>query len=209
MGLAFLISTDNVQLLTDRKLLKESEYKVLADGSAVVEAARQEARRVVRQSTQEADEARRQGYLDGLAQARAEYAERLLQDARDTGRQLQALRQVMAGIVVKAVRQLLVTADAQALLEAALRQVDGLVRHESFLTVWVAPVREAILRAALDRLRSDANWSNVNVSVMTDASMSPGSCIVQTPSGSMEIGLDAQLSALKKAVERAGLVAHE
>jgi type III secretion protein L len=204
MGLAFLITTENLQLLSERKVLKENEYAALLDASAVVETARREARRIVQQSTQDAEASRKQGYEEGLLRAKAEYATQLVTDTMAAERQLHALRASMAQIVVKALGQFIADADPAALLEAALLRVDTLIRHEPFITVRVAPAQEASLREVLARLRAEANWT-MTVSLVADAALPAGACVVQTASGVLEIGVDAQLEAFRRAVERSGI----
>ena len=205
MGLAFLITTENLQLLSERKVLKEHEYAALLDASAVVEAARREARHISRQAQQEAEASRRQGYEQGLQQAKAEYATQLVSEALAAERQMQALRTSMAQIVVKAVGQFVAGADPAALFEAALLRVDTLIRSEPFVTVRVAPAQEATLREVLARLRHEAQWT-MSLSLAPDPTLAPGACVVQTASGVLEIGVEAQLEAFRCAVERGGLL---
>lgn len=201
MGLAFLITSENLQLLSERKVLKEAEYSALLDASAVVDAARREARRIVQQAQQQADAARREGYEEGLRSAKAEYAQRLVADTLASQRQLHALRSSMAHIVVKAVGQFIGDADPAALLEAALKRVDTLVRHEPFITVRVAPAQEVALGQALARLRNEVQWS-MPVTVTPDATLGEGTCVLQTASGTLEVGVAAQMEAFRRALER-------
>ncbi|HEY9063493.1 MAG TPA: HrpE/YscL family type III secretion apparatus protein, partial [Burkholderiaceae bacterium] len=77
MGLAFLITTENLQLLSERKVLKEAEYAALLDAGGVLEAARGEAARIAAQAQLAAQRAREAGHAEGLRLAKAEYAERL------------------------------------------------------------------------------------------------------------------------------------
>ena len=206
MGLAFLITTENLQLLSERKVLKEHEYAALLDASAVVETARREARRIARQAQEEAEASRRQGYEEGLQRAQAEYATQLVSEAMAAERQMQGLRSAMARIVVKAVGQFMADADPAALFEAALLRVDQLIRGEPFVTVRVAPPQEAVMREVLARLRQDAQWS-MSVSLVPDPALPAGACVVQTASGVLEIGAEAQLEAFRRAVERGGMPA--
>ncbi|WP_457446100.1 type III secretion system stator protein SctL [Roseateles sp. P5_E4] len=205
MGLAFLITTDNLQLLSERKVLKEAEYAALLDASAVVEAARQEARRIEQQARQQAEDSRRQGHEQGLEAARAEYAQQLVGEALAAQRQLQALRAAMAQIVAQAVRQFLGEADPAALLETALRRVDTLVRHEPFVMLRVAPAQEEHVRTALRQLGGELPWAQA-LAVVADPALPAQACVLQTPSGTLQIGVDAQLDAFRAAVERSGLL---
>jgi type III secretion protein L len=203
MGLAFLITTENLQLLSERKVLKEAEYAALLDAAAVVETARTEARRVVAQGTQQADAARRKGYDEGLQRAKAEYAQRLVGEALAVEQQMLALRTSMAQIVVKAVSQFVAEVEPEALFESALLRVDSLIRQEPYISVRVAPEQEASVGRVLERLRGEAGWT-MSITLVSDPALQPGACVVQTASGTLEIGVDAQLEAFRKAVQRGG-----
>jgi type III secretion protein L len=206
MGLAFLITTDNLQLLSERKVLKENEYAALLDASAVVDTARREAVRITQHAEDGAEASRRKGYEEGLARARAEYATQLVAESIALERQLHALRTSMAQIVVKAVGQFLADADPAVLFRSALVRVEALLRAESFITVRVAPAQEAHMRETLHRLRSDANW-NMAMTITPDPDLPAGACMVQTSTGVLEIGVDAQLEAFRRAVEQGGMLA--
>ena len=203
MGLAFLITTENLQLLSERKVLKEVEYAALLDAAAVVDVARKEAGRITQQARRSAEDSKTKGYEEGLQQAKAEYARRLVGETLSSERQLRTLRTAMANIVVKALGQFIAEADPAELFEAALTRVDTLIRREPFITVRVAPAHEAALRQALTRLRDEANWT-LNVTVLADPALKAGACAVQTASGAIDIGLDAQIEAFRRAVERGG-----
>ena len=206
MGLAFLITTENLQLLSERKVLKEAEYAALLSASDVVQAARKEARRIVQQAAQEAEERRRTGYEQGLQAAKAEYAQRLVAQAAASEGQLRQLRSAMAGIVVKAVGQFIAEVEPALLFEAALQRVDSLIRAEPFISIRVEPRSEAALRDVLHRLAAESEWA-MNVSVQADSTLPAGGCVVQTPSGTLEIGIDAQLEAFRRSIERGGVTA--
>ena len=201
MGLAFLITTENLQLLSERKVLKENEYAALLDATAVVETARKEARRIGQQAMRDAEASRKKGYEDGEQRAKAEYAQQLVSETMAAERQLNGLRTAMARIIVKAVSQFIADADPVALFEAALLRVDTLIRSEPFITVRVAPAQERSMHEVLTRLHSGANW-RMSVSLVPDAALPAGACVVQTASGTLEIGVDAQLEAFRRAIER-------
>jgi type III secretion protein L len=184
MGLAFLITSEHLSMLSERKVLKEAEYSALLDATSVVEVAGEE---------------------EGLAQARAEHAKQMVAEAVAAERQLQALRGAMARIVAHAVEQFVAQADPTELLAAALQRVDLLVREEPFVTVRVAPRQEPHLRKAIARLGDDAGW-RARLSILTDSSLAEQSCVLQTASGTLSIGLDAQIEAFRAAVERSGVL---
>ncbi len=201
MGLAFLITTDNLQLLSERKVLKQAEYAALLDAQAVIDAARSEAQRIVQAATRQADELRRQGYEDGFQAAKGAYADKLLEAAIGSQSQLQGVRNAMAGLLTKAVQQFILDADPGELFAAALLRVDTLIRNEPFVNVRIAPRDEATFRQVLSRMSVEAAWA-MTVSVQADPSLPEGACILQTASGTLEIGVDAQMQAFQRAIER-------
>ena len=143
------------------------------------------------------------GRAEGLRRARSEYALRLASDALATQRQLLALRTSMAQIVVRALGQFMAEVDPARLLELALRRVEALVRAEPFVALRVAPAQEAALRRALAVLGAECGWA-LAAAVAVDPTLAEGACVVSTASGTLEIGIDAQLQAFRTAVENSG-----
>jgi hypothetical protein len=93
--------------------------------------------------------------------------------------------------------------DVQAMVGEDMQKVDALIRHEPFLSMRVAPAQEPLVRSVVERLQAD-NRLPGNVTLQADPLLLPGACVVQSASGTLEIGVDAQLDALRKAVERQG-----
>ncbi|MGM9484832.1 type III secretion system stator protein SctL [Roseateles sp. NT4] len=203
MGLAFLVSTENLQLLSERKVFKQAEYAVLLDAAAMLDAVRVECERIKAKASRDARLTLEEGRLEGVRRAQAEYAQRLTVDALSMQRQLHALRTTMAEILVKALGQLLSEADPAQLLASALRRVDGLVRAEPFISVRVSPAQEAVARQALAIMGAEAAWP-LETSLAVDPGLPAGACLVKTASGVLEVGLDAQIEAFRKAIELSG-----
>lgn len=206
MGLAFLISSDNLQLLGERKVLKEAEYAALVDAAAVIEAAHREARAIEERQRTESRRARDEARAEGLAEACAEQAAREVETALRQQRQLGALRDSIAGLVARAVAQLLGAAQAdepERLYAAALRRVDVLVREQSFIAVRVAPARVEAFARALAALHETHGWT-ARVDLQPDPSLDDERCVLQTAAGSLELGLAAQLRAFEAALAAAG-----
>lgn len=206
MGLAFLITSEHLLMLSERKVLKEAEYAAVLDASSVVEVAGEEARRILARSVDEAEAARKRGHAEGMERARAEQARQMVSEAVAAERQLQTLRTAMARIVAHAVEQFVAQADPADLLAAALQRVDALVREETFISVKVSPKQEVHLRRALERVAQDAGWAGRLV-IVPDSSLGDEACVLQTPSGTLAIGIDAQIEAFRAAVERSGVLA--
>ena len=199
MGLAYLITSDRLQLLCERKVLKEAEYSSLLNSARLIETARAEAARITAAATEQAAKAKREGYAAGLREARAAHADRLLAVAADDQARLVRMREAMAKLVVKAVSQILADVDPVRLHETALQRVNELLRSEAQVVVRVAPGSEAALRAAVARLQERAGWT-LNVAIQPDASLPAGGCVLVTAAGTLDIGIASQLDVLARAM---------
>lgn len=199
MGLAYLITSDRLQLLCERKVLKEAEYSALLDSARLIETARAEAARITAAATQQAAKARRDGYVAGVREAKAAHADRLLSVADDDHARLARMRESMAHLVVKAMSQILADVDPVRLYETALQRVQALLRSEAQAVVRVAPAGEAAVRAAVARL-NEASGRVLALSVQPDASLPAGGCVLVTAAGTLDIGIESQLDVLARAM---------
>lgn len=200
MALAFLITSENLQLLSERKVLKEAEYAALMDAAEVIEAARREAHRITTDAQRDAEQRRQHGYREGWAKAQAEHAAAQVSAAAEAERQLGAMRRTMANIVMKAVQQIAGELDPDIILEVALQRIDVLVRSEPFITIQIPLGREQAVRNLLDAMAETLDWPR-RANVVVEPSLEPDSCRILTPSGTMEVGLQAQLEAFARRVQ--------
>lgn len=199
MGLAFLITSENLQILSERKVLKESEYAALLDANAIIGTAQKERERILQEAQRNYQQNEQRGYRDGVARGEREYAEKAFASSFDAAHRLQAMKDVMADLVARAITQLVDDIEPRQLLAAALRRIDALVRDEPFVVLRVSPSQEATVRQVLSQLwqRGDAAQT---VKVVPDASLSDTSCIAQTSAGVIDASLDTQLAALRRAI---------
>ncbi|RQU85626.1 HrpE/YscL family type III secretion apparatus protein [Burkholderia cenocepacia] len=204
MGLAFLITSDNLQLLSERKVLKEREYAALLDASAVIATAHEEAARIVADAQREFDKRQAAGYDEGMRRAQREQAAQAYTQALAATRTMETMKDAMADIVVKAVRAIVGEMSTQKLYEAALTRIAPLVRDEVFLIVRIAPGRTDEMRDALDG--AFAGQSNrQKIRIVEDAQLERNACTVETPSGRIDASLDLQIDALRQAIRRDAL----
>jgi type III secretion protein L len=203
MGLAFLITSENLQILSERKVLKQGEYSALLDAGSLVSTAQAERTRILNDAQRVYDERLREGHALGVEQGRREYAEQTYGAALEAARTLDGLRETIAEIVVKAVRTMVGQVDTRVLFEQALRRIDALVRDEAFLIVHVAPECRDAVAQALDRVWPERATRPVRI--VTDSGVKPEQCIVETPSGTVDAGLDAQIDALRAAIRQRGV----
>ncbi|WP_206951737.1 type III secretion system stator protein SctL [Trinickia acidisoli] len=211
MGLAFLITSENLQMLSERRVLKEHEYSALLDANAVVLTAKKEAERIVADAQQRMEQMARQGYEEGFARGEREGAERAYAATLDTAHALALSRRKMADMVVRGLRELVGEFERERIFALALKRIDAFVRDESFLVVRVAPESVDVMKQAVaDHRESMANEPHgaeaaavraQAVRVVADVSLGNDDCIVETPAGSIDARLSTQIDALRSAIE--------
>jgi len=210
MGLAFLITSENLQMLSERRVLKEHEYSALLDANSVVLTAKKEAERIVADAERRKEEMLRQGYDEGFARGEREGAERAYGAALDTAHALALSRGKMADMVVRGLRELVGEFERERIFALALKRIDAFVRDEAFLVVRVAPASVEVMKQAVAHRRAaledeahaaDAAVRAQAVRVVADASLGNDDCVVETPAGSIDARLSTQIDAIRSAIE--------
>lgn len=210
MGLAFLITSENLQILSERRVLKEHEYSALLDANTIVSTAKKEAARIIADAEQRKDQMLRQGYEEGFARGEREGAERAFAAALDTAHALALSRRKMADMVVRGLRELVGEFERERIFELALKRIETFVQDEAFLVVRVAPDSvEAMKQAVINHretMADEAQAADVAtrkqaVRVVADASLGIDDCVVETPAGSIDARLSTQIDAIRSAIE--------
>ncbi|PMS18164.1 HrpE/YscL family type III secretion apparatus protein [Trinickia dabaoshanensis] len=206
MGLAFLITSDNLQILSERKVLKEHEYAALLDANSIVSTAKQEAERILEAANLRKEALCEQGYQEGFARGEREGAQRAFAATLDTAHALAFARNTMADLVVRALHELIGSFDRERIFARALDKIDALVREEAFLIVRVAPDAVESMREVLAAHR-DAHAGDGEtvlrtqaVRVVPDPTLGASDCVVETPAGSIDARLGTQIDAIRAAI---------
>jgi type III secretion protein L len=212
MGLAFLITGENLQMLSERRVLKEHEYSALLDANSIVTTAKKEAERIVADAERRKEEMLRQGYAEGFERGEREGAARAYAAALDTAHALALSRRKMADMVVRGLRELVGEFERERIFELALKRIDAFVRDEAFLVVRVAPDSVDVMKQAIaNRRQAMENESHAHadaaalraqaIRVVADASLGNDDCVVETPAGSIDARLSTQIDAIRTAME--------
>jgi type III secretion protein L len=186
-----------------RKVVKADELQQVLAAHDVLEQARQEAAQLREQVQVVHAEARRQGMEAGRAAALQGTLAELNRQTAALARAWQHDRPTLARWVVQAVEHVLhghVTPGQryEALLEAALQAMDDV----AMLSIHVPPPDVAQVRAGLQAAAARIEGLD-RVRVVADTAVRAGSCILQTPTGYLDVGLSAQLESLRRLVEQA------
>jgi type III secretion protein L len=199
MGLAFLITAEHLHLLSERKVLKADEYSALLDANEVIGTAQREATRVRRDAERDVQQRQRDGYRKGWAQAQAEHARRHLAQAWAGEHAVHAQREAVARLVVEALAQSLGELPPSMRYESVLRKIEAMWAREPIVTLWVAAGAREEAEVAVRRVLEGSRHTG-QVRIAVDESLAGDECRLQTASGHVEMGLQAQVEALRRAL---------
>lgn len=210
-----------MQRLTADVLKTETQAKVLgqpmAVQSALIDPARVEAERVQEQQTSIFEQARQQGYAEGMKEAEREIQKRveeienrLTQSHQKTIADLEAKKQLLNKMAVSVKTAIKKHADEaeQVAVEVAFASVLRLLGEKSadrsmMLELCHAVANEYGHGAAVLRI-SDADSSifesiKMGLEIEVDRRLKSGECVIETTRGQFACGIDVRLEALKKA----------
>jgi type III secretion protein L len=181
----------------------------------VANEAQAEAERLTAQATQQAQtliaDARKthaEAYNEGLGQgereAIAQWTQRAVTHAQSSRLGLERQRERLSGIVSLAVERMVEQEDKQALYMRALRTVTKMVKNVPLLTLRVNFQDKVAAQKALSAV-SDQLHSDMPIEVVGDSALAGGSCMFESDQGVIDVGLETQLAAIKRAVSRAAL----
>jgi type III secretion protein L len=199
MGLAVLIDSEKLRLLSERRVIKAAEYALLLDAQAALDAAREEARRMAGEARRVIEEHCRMGYEQGVEHGRQAWAQRLCEAALDSHATLQQLKSTVADVVVRAVREIVQTLDPGELWAATFARVEPMVRDQATIKVRVAPQEG---EAAYNALLATCGHLHAALRFEPDASLGKGVCVIETPGGTVEAGLESQLELLREVLSK-------
>ncbi|WP_233836488.1 type III secretion system stator protein SctL [Paraburkholderia sp. ZP32-5] len=196
--------------------LAEAHARARSDRDALLEAARQQAARIVADAqsdaarlreaaAQEHEAAAEQGFQEGMARGLAQWLDRLAMSGNDAHRVQLRMRERMAEIVMAAVGQIVRSENVDGLFERALSVVDRIIEGATYLRVSTHPDEHAAAQRAFDLLA--ARWRELGrpipLSVVPDKRLEPGSCVCESDLGIVDASISTQLRTMQSAVSRA------
>jgi len=184
-----------------RKLVKAETYLALLDADRTRTEAREEAEALRRAAQEAYEQQKRQGYEDGMAQAREEQAESLFLNAERTVSYLNNLEHDLAAVVVDAVRKIIGEFDDRTLTMAIVTKALETVRNQAKVTLRVPPEAADDLRARIRTL--ETAFPDIGfIEVVADRQLKPGSCLLASDIGIVDASIEGQVAALERSLRR-------
>lgn len=191
-----------IEVLADGPVLRATEFASIADAEVALARAREEAARIVEEAKAERVQQREQGYRDGLEQAKAEMAEKLVATMGQSALYFAKVEQALVDVVMKAVARVIGEIDDRERVERIVRKALELVRSQSQVRVKVPPAQSEWLQSRVEALQQ--SFPRIQfLEVESDARLPGDGCVIETELGVIDATVQTQLRAIEKALIQA------
>jgi type III secretion protein L len=159
-----------------------------------------EAARVLQTARRQAEQLQRRAYFDGRAagsaQAQAEAIKCVLDAQRQARELLKSSEARIVELAVAIVAHIAPRLDQGELVAALAAEGLAALNDERHVCIRISQTAEKSVRIMLDRWRS-AHPQFESVQVLIDPELDPTACVIETELGRIEVGLAAQLDAVR------------
>ena len=142
--------------------------------------------------------------MEAAIRAANAQAEKTLRDAKDASADyVQKAEKDVTTIAMSVVEKVLPQhfIDVPQVILPLVREAILKVKDQKELLIHVPPASYGLVLMARDEFRSLLTYGDATIEVLSDDSMQPGDCLVETPNGSVDARLATQIEMLKQAVK--------
>ena len=175
------------------RILRAEDAALWSDGFAFLQAAKHQAEQIKADSEQWLSSARAEGFESARQAGAEQVAQLLLHTQSQVQHYLSSLEASLADLALGIVREVLGELDNADRVVRSTRQALSAFRQDQALTLWVQP-------AEVDALRQRLKLEGLAIAVDADEQLSAGQARLNSPAGSVELGLEAQLQNLRRSL---------
>jgi len=178
------------------------EVGAIAKAEEVVAAAEREAALIVQEAKAAAEDEKRRGYEEGLAEGKAEILMQKLDLVDESVKYMESIELKVADIVMKALKKCVAEiGDRELVVQIVRKSMQVVVRNQQHIRVKVATDMVSVVKDRLAEIMKDFPSLNF-VEVVEDAHMQGSACVVETEAGLVEASVDGQLAAIEKSIRK-------
>jgi len=196
------LNTESLNLQPDAKVVRAEQYQAYLDARQVVARAEAEAERIREEARQEFERQKRQGYEDGMREAQAVMAEKMIDTVSRSVEFVAAMEHQVTEIVIQVLEKILGQFDNEELVVRAARTALEVVQNQTTVTLRVSPEQVPAVKARVGEIL-DGHPAVSMLDVQPDSRLKPDGCILESDIGVVDASLDIQLEAIKRAMRRA------
>ncbi|WP_423455491.1 HrpE/YscL family type III secretion apparatus protein [Ottowia sp. VDI28] len=193
--------TLQARVTSGTRVLRAAEVSVWADAEAMLAAARAQADAIVAGAKDAFEQERQRGYAEGLAEARMEQAEKMIDTVSRTVDYFAKVESDMVALVMASVRKIMGDFDDEQRVVIAVKSALSVVRNQKQMTLRVHPQQVEPVRSHVNELL--AAYPGVGyLDIVPDGRLTPEACILESEIGMVEASIEGQIAALQGAFQK-------
>ena len=178
------------------RVIRAAQAEQWVDGYAFLQAAKDEAEAIRKDSAAWLDQARAEGFESARQQGAEQISVLLAETSQQVDGWLAGLEASLADLALNIVREVLDEMDDAERVARCTRKALSAFRQDQALTLFV-PRQE--VEAVRRRIKAEQD-SLPSIAVESDDQLAAGQARLSSPVGSVELGLEAQLQNLRRAL---------
>ncbi len=197
-----LVNKQNLQLASDRRLVKAADVATVRTAEEIIAAAESEAARIREEAKVAFEEEKKKGYEKGLADGKLEISMQKLDLVDSSVAFMESVEDKMADVVLKALRSCVVEiGDKEMVIQIVRKTMNAVIRTQRQVTLKVAPEMVEVVRARVAELKA-AYTTIETLDVVEDPRLKGTACLLETEAGVAEASAETQIAAIEKSIQR-------
>lgn len=197
-----LVNKQNLQLVSDRRLVKAADMATAQTATEIIAAAEAEAARIREEAKAAFEEEKKKGYEKGLADGKLEISMQKLDLVDSSVAFMESVEDKMADVVLKALRSCVVEiGDKEMVINIVRKTLAAVIRTQRQVTLKVAPEMAAVVRERIQAIIADYP-TVTSVDVVEDSRLKGPACLLETEAGVADASVETQLAAIERSLKR-------
>ncbi|MDR3273972.1 MAG: HrpE/YscL family type III secretion apparatus protein [Puniceicoccales bacterium] len=190
------------QIVADANAERDGIIKqAQAEHNAIILAANEEKKKIIDEAKATYESEKKRGYEDGLSSGKEEMADQLMELATKSAESITKLEKDVIDVVARAIKKILGDVDKNELIASVVKNALKMVKSQKQAVLKVSPSEVSLLRDHIDELTRDTP-SIEFLDIVSDAHLSPGSCLLETDIGVVDASVSVQIAAIEKSLGR-------
>lgn len=182
-------------------VIRAEAYLAFTEAEQTVQQALDLARNIERDAEDAYERRKKKGYEKGYNEARINASSHQFETAAKTIQYFNSLEDKVKNLVMQAIKKIINEIPDEEMVVKVIRNVLAAVRDQEKVKLWVCPKQVETVSNHIREL-TEGHPVIKFIEVLSDARLKENDCILQTEVVMIDAGLDVQIAAIRRAIER-------
>ena len=187
---------DSITPLSGGRVLKSADYERLEEGESLLEDLAREQRRAKQEAARSFEEQKERGYEEGLARSEEARAAQAFETVARAIDYFESMEDDMVSLLESALDKIADDLDKDKLVRQVITRALRDYRTLPQITIHISRKQEQALHKDIERLAQEARLAGL-VKVSVNSRLEEGACLLESPLGTVELGISSQIASLK------------